>query len=207
MKKFRSILALFLMMACGFVTVYAVEQARTVNFDCNELAPNDADATYGRFHPTVGTLTGYYDTASNEVSTVLSFKYDATAISNIQRYNNDMLYTGVDVKDCYDSGMPATGFDAYLIDTTLPNPVRDLERNGANEYNNEAEIVILGTLTANRSYTMSTLWTDCRQGLLDGNFIANAELSSAPTYSGGDYNSRAHKGLATLPYGRAAGNP
>lgn len=81
-----------------------------------------------------------------------------------------------------------------------------LKRNSGHDYYNEAEIVIFGSLTAGKTYSMTASWTDYRKGFLSNVFRVHAELSEKGV---SDYNVIAggYKQLADLSYGKTAGYP
>lgn len=154
------------------------------------------------FAPNSGTLNASY--YSTYVRTTLYFKYDSDRVSTISmaNYQSD-LYAGVDVK-C-DPDMALGGkMDAYSVTTTLPNPKTDIE-GGKTDYNHESEAVARDTLTANKTYTMTTTWNDYRSDSGSsgtGRWTANAELTSKSIL---DYNTIDWESLTTLGFNGVRG--
>ena len=94
--------------------------------------------------------------------------------------------------------------DAYSIVTSLPNPKTDIENDDffIDNRNEEAEVVALGTIEANRSYLTSVYWHDYRSGNSTdcGKWSVNAELADQ-FVPGGDYNTVSWTPLTQLAYG------
>ncbi len=199
MKGFQKLFCFVLACIMLVTPALGVDSSKTANFDVNSTPPSG----FNLFHPTSGYIIGYYDSDYDTMSTRVRFSYTATAVANINAYNDDDKYTGVDVKDV------GNAFSAYSITSTAPNVKTDIETNSGHDYYNEAEIVILGQLTAGTNYDMSVSWYDYRQGYLSDRFAVNAELSNKPLLPGLDYNvvSGGWKTLASLYYGKTAGYP
>lgn len=199
MKLIRNISVVTLVFALLSTVAFGVENSKSADFNCNSSPPSG----FNLFHPTTGYLIGYYDSAADYITTRVNFSYTSTAVRNISAYNADEKYAGVDIKDV------GNGFDAYSITSTAPNVKTDIETNSGHNYYNEAEIVILGTLSANRTYNMNVSWRDYRQGYLSDVFSVNAELSNKPIAPGFDYNviSGGWKTLVQMPYGANRGYP
>lgn len=199
MKLFRNISAIVLVFSMLLTPALGVDSSKTANFDVNNTPPSG----FNLFYPTTGYIIGYYDSDYDTMSTRVRFSYTSAAVANVNAYNAEEKYTGVDVKDVGNS------FSAYSITSTAPNVKTDIEPNSGHDYYNEAEIVILGKLTAGKDYDMSVSWYDYRKGYLSDRFAVNAELSNKPLLPGFDYNvvSGGWKTLASLYYGKTAGYP
>lgn len=201
MKMIRRILTFLLIMTLLITTALGVDNTKKVDFDSSNGPPDG----FNIFYPTTGSITGYYDSDSTVVSTKLKFTYTSAAVKNINNYNSDEKYTGMDIKDVGNS------FHAYSVTSTAPNIKTDIETNSLHDYDNEAEIVILGKLSAGKSYSMSVSWYDYRTNgpNTPNRFAVNAELSNKPIAPGFDYNvvKDGYLTLASLYYGREAGYP
>ena len=166
---------------------------------------NGTPSGFNRFHPISGTLTATFSASPAVATTVINFKYTNAVVTNIKNYNANGKYTGIDIKD-----QSNFSFDAYSITTTAPNVKTDIEANFG-LYNNEAEIVIFGTLTANQNYSMTVKWRDVRGGFggNTNNFVVHSELSEKVFFGLLDYNvvQNGHVGLATLAFGNYMGRP
>lgn len=197
MKVVKNLIALSLALMVVMVPAFATESSSRADFTCDSTPRNE---NFSLFYPTTGYVIGYYDTNSDTVTTQVSFRYSSAAVSNINNYNNQSLYTGVDIKDY------ANGFHAYSITSTAPNIKTDIESNSGHNFYNEAEIVILDPLTANRNYTMTVSWYDYRQGYTSSRFNVFGELSKKGVF---DYNvyQEAWETLTSLNYGAVAGQP
>lgn len=199
MTVFKKISAFVLVCIMLVTPALGVDNSKKADFNVDSTPPSG----FNLFHPTTGYIIGYYDSNYTTMSTRVRFSYTASAVRNINAYNNDNKYAGIDVKDV------GNAFSAYSITSTAPNVKTDIETNSGHDYQNEAEIVILGQLSAGENYDMSVSWYDYRKGYLSDRFAVNAELSKKPSISGLDYNvvSGGWKTLASLYYGKNAGYP
>lgn len=168
---------------------------------------NSSDESYA---PYSGALEcHYYLGEPNYAKTYLTFKYSASAISAIRTYNSNGRYTGMDIKTTRPSNYAYDMMDAYSAFTSLPDPKIDLENNDSwefNDSNDEADVVVLGTLTPETYYTFNVEWYDYRGGgaLQNGTWHINAELSYQ-ILGIGDYNTDSYDYLAYLNYGNTPG--
>ena len=192
----RKAMSFILILSLLTVPAFAATNTKSANFSCNSTPPSG----FNLFHPTTGSITGTYNSASTTVSTKVNFSYTTAAVSKINAYNTSKKYTGIDIKDVGNS------FHAYSVTSTAPNIKTDIETNSGHDYYNEAEIVIFGSLTAGKTYSMTASWTDYRKGFLSHVFRVHAELSEKGV---SDYNVIAggYKQLADLSYGKTAGYP
>lgn len=200
LKKVLSSILFFTLMLNLTYTVYAAT-AQTSTTWANKVADGQD------FVPATGVLTAVYYSgdANNDpyATTKLSFTYTSACVSDVIAYNADGLYTGMDIKSYRPGKAPM--MDGYSITTSLPNPKTDLESNNPlGNAQDEADVVALGTIVANKSYTMTVQWWDKRDGLSgsNGDWVVNAELSKKGIF---DYNTQRYLGLASLAYGISPG--
>ncbi len=176
---------------------------------------------YGSYVPKVGYAqpTFYSDTSGNEAYTEVSFELDSQNVNSILNFNNGTnsadsktLYLTLDVTNV-PHGL-TDQMDAYQIYTSLPDPKTDLENDDIlGNRNEESEVVVLGSVVANKEYYMTTCWDDYRSGgeydsgqwqvqfAMSGRYIGKGSIW-IPTFAG-DYNTvyYAEKIQATMNYG------
>lgn len=184
------------------------------------IASDDVDQP---FSPSSGTLTVEYGTngVANRIHTTLEFSYSTTHANMIAEYNENgyyiveggetilmaqHAYAGVDIKAARCSGNIDNIEADHVMFTDLPNPKTDLENNDfvLDMIDDEAEVVALGTIEANKDYTFRVRWIDHRSGGndTDGRWVVNAELSK-PVLS--EYNTIEYDDIVYIEYGNVMG--
>lgn len=165
-----------ILLCCALMTnlIYAASTSNTISEN-----GTGEKGEYSAFWPKSVTLeTTHYSQYTN---TKMSFTYGTKAINTLNTYRNIELYPGVEIRDYSKSAYD--NFSAYSIATNLPDPKKDLENDDIfGTRNEEAEVTVLGTLTANKNYYISANWTDYRSNDGEpeevlGNFAGKAELS------------------------------
>ena len=189
----------FVCLSLVIVTIFVIKvsalEGSYTNFDKTGVC---------HFGPDTGTIYAYF--YDDYVRTPLIFRYGDEDIEYITAYNGINQYAGVDIKNVPSTSLGTDMMSARTITTTLPDPyVTDLENDdlfGAR--NEEAEVVILGSITSGTAYSMTVYWDDYREGNSgdNGQWNVNAELSSRGV---SDYNVDSWSSLASLTYGPTSG--
>ena len=133
-----------------------------------------SDYSNGSYVPKSGTFTEstFFGSQGPAYKSTVQFFFDTYNRSSILDYNNggnnpgstcdnDNAYVTIDV-----SAVAHTErLDAYDIESSLPIPKFDLESDfGTSGYNEESEVVALGTIKSFQNYSVTTYWGDNRTG-------------------------------------------
>lgn len=185
-RRIMAVLLSFVFILEGGVPIFAVDTSyATWTSSKKNFAPNSG-GLYAAFYPTyiITEIPCTYTTT--EVSYITNWnKYGYT--DGVNTYVH--AYAGIDIKNVPDKAK-AEQLNARRITSTLPNPKFDLENDlfsDSNNYQEEAEVVALGTIQAGVRYNTTVEWDDYRDGTLVelGHWNVNAELSAKGVQ---DYN-------------------
>lgn len=184
--------------------------------------------TYGTYVPYTGNAQAtFYDTdgnGQNYAKTYCSFTLNSSNVSSIKSYNNGTnsaeeglnLYLTLDITNVPSTTNGYDQMDAYAISTSLPNPKSDLENDDVfGSRNEESEVTALGTVSA-KTYSMSVMWYDYRNGDTNDNGKWQCQFCMSGQYvnvlgawvpSNGDYNTVRQSSAiqATLTYSKNGG--
>lgn len=186
-----AVLLSFVFILEGGVPIFAVDTSYDgwpnsyPNYSCDKYFSPNSGKIYATFYPTY-------------IITEVSCTYDASRVSYITNWNkygytdgvNTYVhaYAGIDIKNVPDKAK-AEQLNARRITSTLPNPKFDLENDlfsDSNNYQEEAEVVALGTIQAGVRYNTTVEWDDYRDGQIElGHWNVNSELSAKGVQ---DYN-------------------
>ena len=75
----RKAMSFILILSLLTVPAFAATNTKSANFSCNSTPPSG----FNLFHPTTGSITGTYNSASTTVSTKVNFSYTTAAVSKI----------------------------------------------------------------------------------------------------------------------------
>lgn len=223
-KKSISVLVAVLLLVCMTVSASAV----TTTVGDAKTWDYGTSTQYGSYVPYKGSAQATFYKADgndqNYAKTYCTFTLNNTNVNNILQYNNGNhsaeqgknLYLTLDITNDPSTTNGYDQMDAYAISTSLPNPKSDLENDDLlGTRNEEAEVTALGAVTA-KTYSMSVMWYDYRDGDANDNGEWLCQFNMSGQYvkvlgvwipSNGDYNNvRQSTAIqATLPYSKNGG--
>lgn len=136
-----------------------------------------SDYSKGSYVPKTGTFLErtYYSSQGGTYESKIEFRFDNTNVSSILDYNNGgnnpgsrcdnaNAYVTIDMSADPDATW-GEKLHARSVYSNLPNPKVDLESDTlGSSYNEESEVVALGSVNSWTDYKMITYWNDYRSG-------------------------------------------
>lgn len=199
-----------------------------ISFAADYTGPTaDFNSATRLYSPESGYLSSrFYDETSDKVKTYAYFTASNSNITDINKYRNGtgaygggkVCYFTVDVRNIRANSTGMDALSSYTNNTNLPNPKHDFENDNpyvpgysGDNNNEEAECVVLGSMSA-KSYYLETWWNDYRNSTTyptNGDIRVSYSMSTEPTFSGGDYNSKDYEPnyRAQISYNSTAGRP
>lgn len=189
---------------------------------CVEHSWSYSDYSHGGYVPQKGNmLVKGHNELGGDLATIVNFSLDSNNVASILDYNNSgqnpypdannkNCYLGVDITHKRPSDLDEDRLSAvYMITTNVPNPKFDIENDDVlGSRNEESEVTILGSVQANVSYYITTIWEDFRtpssspNGNIQCQFMINAKGIS-------DYNNVVQSDVVQANHilGSGFGNP